>query len=51
MIMVLGEITTNARIDYQRVIRNCIRRIGYNGADIGERPLRMATIIANTHSS
>ena len=36
MIMVLGEITSNARIDYQGVIRACIRRIGYDSSEIGE---------------
>lgn len=30
MIMVLGEITTKAHIDYQKVIRGCIKEIGYD---------------------
>jgi S-adenosylmethionine synthetase len=30
MIMVLGEITTSAKIDFQKVIRSCIKRIGYD---------------------
>ena len=29
-IIVFGEITTNAIIDYQKIIRNTIRKIGYN---------------------
>ena len=35
MIMVFGEISTNARIDYQTVIRNCIKRIGYDDSSKG----------------
>eukprot|EP00033_Pygsuia_biforma_P000115 GCRY01000144.1.p1 GENE.GCRY01000144.1~~GCRY01000144.1.p1 ORF type:complete len:386 (+),score=86.57 GCRY01000144.1:74-1231(+) len=30
MVMVLGEITTQSKIDYQKVIRDCVQRIGYD---------------------
>eukprot|EP00127_Corallochytrium_limacisporum_P003072 Clim_evm1s146 gene=Clim_evmTU1s146 len=35
MIMVLGEITTNANLDYQRVIRAAVKNIGYDDSSKG----------------
>jgi len=35
MVMVLGEITTTAHIDYDKVVRDAIRDIGYDDGDKG----------------
>lgn len=35
MVMVLGEISTQAKIDFQQVIRDCIQQIGYDESNKG----------------
>ena len=35
IVTVMGEITTNAKVDYQKVVRDTVREIGYNRAKYG----------------
>ena len=35
LVMVMGEITTNAKIDIQEIVRNTVREIGYDRAKYG----------------
>jgi S-adenosylmethionine synthetase len=35
MVMIFGEITTKANIDYEKVVRNAIRGIGYDDKKVG----------------
>ena len=35
MIMIFGEITTKAKVDYEAVVRKAARDIGFTSADVG----------------
>ena len=35
MVMVFGEITTKANVDYEKIVRDTVREIGFTSADIG----------------
>ena len=35
MILIAGEITTKARLDYQKIARDTVRRIGYTSSEMG----------------
>ena len=45
-VVVCGEITTNAVVNYQEVVRNTIREIGYTSSDIGFDADTCAVMIA-----
>ncbi len=35
IVSIMGEITTNANVDYQKIIRDAVNEIGYNSAESG----------------
>ena len=35
MVVLAGEITSNASVDYDQLVRQAIREIGYSGSDMG----------------
>lgn len=35
MVMVFGEITTKAKVDYEAIVRKTCREIGFISADVG----------------
>ena len=49
--VVCGEITTNAQIDYQKIIRKTIREIGYTSSDIGFDADSCAVMVAMDRQS
>ena len=36
MVMVLGEISTKSSIDFQKIIRETVKRIGFTDSSIGK---------------
>jgi S-adenosylmethionine synthetase len=35
LVVLAGEITTTAKVDYERIARSTLKRIGYNSSDVG----------------
>jgi S-adenosylmethionine synthetase len=44
-VAVIGEITTTANVDYEKIVRDTIRRIGYSSAETGIDPDKCEVII------
>jgi S-adenosylmethionine synthetase len=44
-VAVIGEITTTATVDYEQIVRDTIRRIGYNNAETGIDPETCEVVI------
>src|SRR5437868_460357 len=49
LIVLLGEITTSARIDYPAIARRTVERIGFNDGSLGFGSNRRAVVIAAQH--
>lgn len=35
MVMIFGEITTSAKVDYEKVVRDTCREVGFTSEDVG----------------
>jgi len=51
LVVLLGEITTNARLDYPKIVRRTVERIGFNDGSMGFDARSVGVMVAVEHQS
>jgi S-adenosylmethionine synthetase len=50
MILIFGEISSTSTCDYQRIVRNTVKEIGYNDSKMGESGLFYSLTQQHAHA-